>query len=254
VTEAPGAERPLAVVVDDVHISYRVYEQRRTSVRDVFANGFKPRAFRSIHAVRGVSFSVPLGQAVGLVGPNGSGKSTLLRSIAGLLPPTSGTVMARSRPMLLGVGAALKSTLSGRRNIRIGCLALGIPGKQIDELEPKIIEFAGLEDFIDLPMRTYSSGMRARLHFSIATAVAPEILLIDEALAVGYKEFKRRSAARIREIRDKAGTVFLVSHNLSEIRGTCDRVIWLQDGQIVMDGPTEEVLAAYTADDPTDEG
>lgn len=150
--------------------------------------------------------------------------------------------------------AQLKSTLSGRRNIRIGCLALGIPGKQIDELEPKIIEFAGLEDFIDLPMRTYSSGMRARLHFSIATAVAPEILLIDEALAVGDKEFKRRSAARIREIRDKAGTVFLVSHNLSEIRGTCDRVIWLQDGQIVMDGPTEEVLAAYTADDPTDEG
>src|SRR5690606_38392113 len=126
---------------------------------------------------------------------------------------------------------------------------LGLTRKQIAEVETSIIDFAGLSEFIDLPMRTYSSGMRARLHFSIATAVAPEILLIDEALAVGDKEFKERSAWRIDEIKQGAGAVFLVSHNLDEIRRSCTRTIWLQQGKILADGPTDEVIDAYTAGD-----
>lgn len=236
----------LAVVVEDVFVTYRVYEQRRTDLRALFANGFKPREYRAIEAVRGVSFEAKLGELVGLIGPNGSGKSTLLRAMAGMLPPTSGRVFALSRPMLLGVGATLKPDLSGRRNIMIGGLALGFSRAQVEEMEPDIVEFAGLEEFIDLPLRTYSSGMRARLHFSIATAVTPEILLIDEFLSVGDKEFRAKSAQRIEEIRADAGAVFLVSHNLTEIERACERVIWLERGQIVMDGATSEVLAAYT--------
>lgn len=247
----PHDRRPV-VVLDDLHVTYRVYEQRRTGLRDMFASGFKPRRYRAIEAVRGVSMTVTVGEGVGIIGPNGSGKSTLLSAIAGLLPPTSGRVLASSRPMLLGVGAALKPNLSGRRNITIGGLALGLTRREIAGKEKEIIDFSGVGDFIDLPMKTYSSGMRARLHFAIATAVSPEVLLIDEALGVGDKEFRRRSSKRIDEIRAAAGTVFLVSHSLGEIERSCNRVIWLEKGQVVMDGPTEEVIAAYTADDPVE--
>jgi teichoic acid transport system ATP-binding protein len=169
----------------------------------------------------------------------------LLAGIAGLLPVTRGTIYARTRPTLLGVAAALQPALSGRRNIYLGGLALGLARRDIEAREKEIIAFSGLEDFIDLPMRTYSSGMRARLQFSIATAVAPDVLLIDEALAVGDRQFKRRSAKRIDEIRANAGTIFLVSHNLTEIRNSCTRGIWLDHGQMIMDGPVDEVVDAY---------
>lgn len=236
-----------SLVVDDVHVTYRVYEQRRTDLRTVFSRGFKGRSYREIKAVRGVSLTGHIGELIGLIGPNGSGKSTLLQAMAGMLPPTEGDVYALSRPMLLGVGATLKSELSGRRNIMIGGLALGLTRQEVQRLEPQIIEFSGLEDFIDLPMKTYSSGMRARLHFSIATAVTPEILLIDEFLSVGDKQFRKRSAERIEQIRSDAGTVVLVSHNLNEIQRSCERVIWLEKGKIVMDGDADDVIEAYTS-------
>jgi teichoic acid transport system ATP-binding protein len=241
-----------SVVVDDVHVVYRVYEDRRPRMRDIVTNRFKRPSYREIHAVRGVSFSAQRGEVIGVIGPNGSGKSTLLRTLAGLLPPTSGEIYATTRPMLLGVGAALRRDLSGRRNIMIGCLALGISRREVEARQDEIIEFSGLGDFIDLPMKTYSSGMSARLQFSIATAVTPEILLIDEALAVGDKNFRRRSWARIEEIRNAAGTVFLVSHNLNEIKKTSTRAMWLQDGKVVADGETEAVVEAYEAEDQVD--
>ena len=243
-----------AVVVEDVHVTYRVYADKRPRVRDIVTSGLRRPSYREIQAVRGVTFNAGRGEVVGVIGPNGSGKSSLLRTLAGVLPPTSGAVYARSRPMLLGVGAALRKDVSGRRNILIGCLALGMTRDQVKENEEGIIEFSGLEDFIDLPMRTYSSGMHARLQFSIATAVTPEILLIDEALAVGDKEFRRRSWARIREIRKAAGTVFLVSHNLNEIKRTSTRVMWMEKGKILIDGNTDEVVDAYEADDVVDTG
>jgi teichoic acid transport system ATP-binding protein len=180
-----------------------------------------------------------------LIGSNGSGKSTLLRSIAGLQAKESGEVYVRGEASLLGVGATLKKELSGYRNAMLGGLAMGLSRAEVEERIPKVARFAGLGDAMGRPMRTYSSGMRARLAFAIATLRVPDILLIDEALAVGDKKFKRRSLNRISQIQHDAGTVVMVSHNTNEIRKTCTRVVWLEQGVIAMDGPMEEVLDAY---------
>jgi teichoic acid transport system ATP-binding protein len=253
---APPEDAPLTVVVDRVSITYTIFNEARVGLQQVISRGFRGRSKREIRAVRNVSFQVRAGESIGIVGGNGAGKSTLLTGIAGLLPVTKGAVYARSRPTLLGVGAALQPALSGRRNIYLGGLALGIPSRDIDRRVDDIIAFSGLEDFIDLPMRAYSSGMKARLQFSIATAVAPDILLIDEALAVGDRQFRRRSAKRIDEIRENAGTIFLVSHNLNEIRRSCTRALWLDHGQLIMDGRADDVVDAYEQRDDAnnDEG
>jgi teichoic acid transport system ATP-binding protein len=236
---------PLAVVAHDLDVIYRVYADRRPRLREVVSSGFRRPAYREIHAVKSVSFEARQGEAIGLIGHNGSGKSTLLRTIAGLLPPTHGEVYASHWPSLLGVSAALRPSVSGRRNIIIGCLALGMSRAEIDEQMDDIIEFTGLEEFIDLPIRTYSSGMGSRLHFAIATAVKPDILLIDEALATGDEDFRERSQSRIEELLDDAGTVFLVSHNLNIIEDTCPRTLWLDHGELLMDGETSEIVDAY---------
>ena len=186
---------------------------------------------RSVHAVRGVSFTAYRGEAIGLIGPNGSGKSTLLRAIAGLMAPSQGVVWTRGQASLLGVSAAMMGEMSGDQNIVLGCLAIGMTPAEIAEEYDAICEFAGIGEFVHLPMNTYSSGMGARLRFAIAAARAPEILLIDEALATGDAEFRRRSEERIRELREQAGTVFLVSHGLGIVRETCNRAIWLEKRQ-----------------------
>ena len=239
--------------VEDLHVTYRVFEDRRPSFKDLVANGFRRSTFREIHAVRGVTFTAHEGEVIGFIGGNGAGKSTLFSALAGLLPPTAGTVRAVSRPALLGVGAALQPQVSGRRNIELGCLALGLSRKQLDERIEDIIEFTGLRDRIDLPLRTYSSGMRARLQFAIATSIEPELLLIDEALSVGDKAFKKRSQKRIRELQARAGTVMIVSHSVRTLRKMCSRVIWFEEGQIVKDGPADEVLDAYDDSEEGDE-
>ncbi len=244
---APDARGPLSIRLDEVHVVYRVYEQRHMRFRDVASEGFRSRRFREIHAVRGVSLDVHAGEVVGVIGPNGAGKSTLLSAVSGLLPVTRGAVYARSQPSFLGVGAALNKKLSGRQNVFIGGLALGLSSREIRERFDDIVRYAGLRRFIDMPLKTYSSGMRARLQFAIATAVIPEILLIDEALAVGDRKFKRRSARKIDQIRADAGTVLLVSHSLDEIARSCTRALWLESGVVRMDGPPGEVIAAYTA-------
>ncbi|MEO1064269.1 MAG: ATP-binding cassette domain-containing protein, partial [Actinomycetota bacterium] len=235
----------VSVSVRDLHVVYRVFEDARPGFKQLFARGRVTRESRRIHAVRGVSFDVAEGESLGLVGSNGSGKSTLLGALTGLLPVESGSVRVRSRPTLLGVNAALRPALSGRRNIIIGGLAMGLSRREIDRRVEEIVEFAGLEEFIDLPLRTYSSGMRARLTFSIATAQTPDILLIDEALAVGDAEFRARSAERIAKIRAEAGTVILVSHDLAEIERSCDRALWLERGEVELIGEPDQVLAAY---------
>jgi len=182
-----------------------------------------------------------------VVGPNGSGKTTMLQATTGLLPVSAGEIRVRSVPAFLGVQAVLRNQLTGRLNIEIGLLAQGLDRAAVDDLLPSVAEFTGLGDAIDMRMETYSSGMRARLHFAVATATSPEILLIDEALAVGDRTFREKSAQRLDEHRANAGTVLLVSHNLAEIRRSCQRVIWLQAGLVMADGPTDEVLAAYEA-------
>lgn len=242
---APAVPDDTTMLVDDLHVHYRVYEDRRPRLRELVAGGAKRPSYREIKAVRGVDLVAREGEAIGVVGHNGSGKSTLLQALAGLLPPTRGAVYARSQPSLLGVSAALRPTVSGRRNIVLGGLALGLSRDEVHARIDEIIEFTGLEEFIDLPIRTYSSGMRARLHFAIATCVEPEILLIDEALSVGDEVFKARSQQRIAKLRERAGTVFLVSHSLSTIRESCTRCLWFHKGQVRDDGDPRAVIKAY---------
>jgi teichoic acid transport system ATP-binding protein len=195
--------------------------------------------------VNGVSFVAREGETIGIVGHNGSGKSTLLRAVAGLIPVTSGSILATSTPVLLGIGAALKPDLTGRQNIVLGGTALGISRKvMLDQLDD-IIEFSGLGGSIDRLFRTYSSGMKARLQFSVSTAVQPAILLVDEALSVGDEEFKERSNERIQELVGGASTVFLVSHSLGTIAQRCDRAIWLDQGNQRAIGPAADIVAEY---------
>ncbi len=237
--------RPLSVRIRNLNIHYRVYEERRVSARELLRRGFRSRSAVDVHAVKDANLDFEVGEAVGIVGSNGSGKSTLLRAIAGLQAKSSGTVEVRGEPHLLGVNAALQPPLSGYRNIILGGLAMGLSLEQVEDRMEDVIEFAGLGAAIGRPLRTYSSGMRSRLAFSIATLRVPEVLLVDEALAVGDKSFRTRSLQRLRDIREQANTVVLVSHNLNEIRSTCDRAVWLEEGVIRADGPAPEILELY---------
>jgi len=251
---APHAPAPGAVptvVVDDLHVVYRVYGgggrgPAASALRRVVRRQSRP-SLREVHAVRGVSFTAYRGEAIGLIGRNGSGKSTMLRAIAGLLPPDRGAVYTEGQPSLLGVNAALMNDLTGERNVTLGCLAMGMSPAEVKERFDGIVDFAGIGDFISLPMRTYSSGMAARLRFAIAAAKTHNVLMVDEALGTGDKQFRRKSERRIAELREEAGTVFLVSHSLDSVTATCSRAIWLDAGRIVMDGAAEEVVDAYSA-------
>jgi teichoic acid transport system ATP-binding protein len=233
------------VVVDDLHVVYRVYGaggDRGTAAAGLLRIlGRKRRAsIREVHAIRGMSFVAYRGDAVGVIGRNGSGKSTLLRAIAGLLPAEQGNVYTAGEAALLGVNAALLNDLTGERNVVLGCLAMGMSRQETRERYPGIVEFSGVGEFIDLPMKTYSSGMGSRLRFAIAAARSQDILLVDEALATGDAEFRVKSHKRIEDLRGAAGTVFLVAHNLEEVELTCNRVIWMERGQIVKQG--EDVI------------
>ncbi|MGI5167039.1 ABC transporter ATP-binding protein [Spirillospora sp. CA-253888] len=245
------AREPI-VVVDGLHIIYRVYSggggkgTAATALLRIIKRENRPQ-MKEVHAVKGVSFVAYRGDAIGVVGTNGSGKSTLLKAIAGLLPPARGGVYTDGQPSLLGVNAALMKDLTGSRNITLGCLAMGLSQEETRAKYEEIVKFADLKPgFIDYPMSTYSSGMGARLRFAIAAARTHDVMLIDEALATGDAKFKRRSKAKIDELRKDAGAVFLVAHNLDVIEETCNRVIWLDDGRVKMDGDPQEVLRAYT--------
>ncbi|MDA2812733.1 ABC transporter ATP-binding protein [Nocardiopsis sp. RSe5-2] len=261
--EALGAASPDApsdlgeptVIADGLHVVYRV---RGAAGR---SGGGGPAALlraltrrkggggaREVHAVKGVSFVARRGEAIGVIGSNGSGKSTLLRAVAGLIPPERGQVYTNGQPSLLGVNAALMNELPGERNVVLGCLAMGMTPAEVRERYDDIVDFSGINDkgdFISLPMRTYSSGMAARLRFAIAAARDHDVLLIDEALATGDRAFRKRSEKRIKELREKAGTVFLVSHSNKTIRDTCDRALWMERGELIMDGTAAEVVDAY---------
>jgi teichoic acid transport system ATP-binding protein len=245
--DEPTEGRRAAVVVDDVHVEYKVLATGKRASADDSARKLmqRSRKTRTVHALKGVSLIAYEGDSVGVIGSNGSGKSTLMRAIVGLTPTSQGSIYASSRPSMLGVGAALIRDLSGERNVVLGGLALGLPLEEIEAKFDEIVDFAGIREFIELPMRTYSSGMTARLKFAIATAREHDILIVDEALAVGDKTFRKRSEARIRNIRDNAGTVFLVSHSMQSIRDTCNRVIWINKGKLMLDGKPDEVIEAY---------
>ena len=234
-----------AVVVDDVSVTYRIYAESRPTLRRLFVGRGEQGRFREVEAVKHVSFVVQPGESIGLIGRNGSGKSTLLRAMAGLLPTEGGQVWARSTPVLLGVQAALNPELSARRNVYLGGTALGMTTADVDERVDDVLAFAGVADFQQLPLRAFSSGMKARLQFAVATAVAPDILMIDEALAVGDEEFKEQSSERLHEIMADAGTLFVVAHAMPTIRELCSRVLWIDDGVLRGDGEPDDVIPAY---------
>ncbi|MGI8947362.1 MAG: ABC transporter ATP-binding protein [Ornithinimicrobium sp.] len=247
-----GSEVP-AVIASHVDIRYTVYgagsatrEEEPVKVLDRLVHRARTQVgTRQVHAVKDVSFVAHQGESIGLIGRNGSGKSTLLRSIAGLIPASSGEIYLNGKAALLGVNAVLMRQLSGARNVMIGGQALGLSRREVQDKYDEIVEFSGIGDFIDLPMSSYSSGMAARLRFAISTAAVPDILVVDEALGTGDALFRERAAQRIAQIRDAAGTIFMVSHSPGAIQSMCDRALWLEQGHLIMDGPAAEVGQAY---------
>jgi ABC-type polysaccharide/polyol phosphate transport system ATPase subunit len=246
VSSLSGSE-PIVVSVRDLSVTYRAtYETRPTLKSALVRMGRGARMVREIEALRDVSFDVPRGGVTGVIGVNGAGKSTLLRSIAGILPPSSGRIEVYGRvSTLLALGVGFNRKLSGRENVILGGLAAGLEREQLAAKYDEIAEFAELGDFMDLPMRTYSSGMYGRLAFSVAVSMEPDILLVDEALSVGDARFKRKSFDRMRELCEHAGTILLVSHALRSIRELCEQVIWMDKGRLMMYGETDEVVEAY---------
>lgn len=230
----------LALKAVDISVSYRVrssggWRRRRSGGVDTGI----------VHALRNVSFHVERGEKVGLIGPNGAGKSTLMNVMTGVLTPDTGEVWASAEPSVLSLGGLLNARYTGRTNIEIALLALGWHPRDIKAHIGTVIDFAELGHAIDRPLGSYSSGMGARLKFAIATCVDPEILLIDEALAVGDEGFREKSEARLDELTARSGSIVLVTHNLVSITAQCDRAVWLHEGEVRMQGDPNEVITEY---------
>lgn len=241
------------VVVDDVHIVYKVHgagagKGSATSALSRLVSRKKSPSIREVHAVRGISFTAYKGEAIGLIGSNGSGKSTMLAAIAGLLPTERGGIYTNGQPSLLGVNAALMNDLTGERNVVLGCLAMGMTKEEVRSRYQEIVDFSGINDkgdFISLPMRTYSSGMGARLRVLHRGGQDPRRAADRRGAGHRRPGVPAAEQGRINQLRGAAGTVFLVSHDNNSIREVCERTIWIEHGELVMDGLTEDVVSAY---------
>lgn len=239
------------IEVEDVHLSFPLVRYRAMGIKEAFVTRYhkwrQTPPERLFWALRGISMLVDKGEVLGLVGRNGSGKSTLLRVISGIYEPDRGRVRTEGRiSSLLELGAGFRDELTGFENVRLSGAIMGFAPEQIEELTPKIIEFSGLEQFMERPLKTYSSGMRARLGFAVASAVEPDILLIDEALAVGDAQFRERSMSRIEElVAAEDTTVVVVSHNTQELTRLCSRLILIDRGEVITDGAPDKVMVEY---------
>ena len=233
-----------AIEIQDVHIHYKLMKNFSIQRNLLKRNAEKAEVFE---AVRGVSFDVSKGEILGIIGKNGSGKSTLLRAIAGVFSPNRGTIDLKGHSVsLLSLGVGFKDTLTGRDNIFLSGMLLGFHKEQIREKEEAIIEFSELGKFIDMPVKTYSSGMYSKLAFAITSSLETDIMLVDEVLSVGDEHFKKKSMARMEElIGDKNRTVLIVSHTIETLQKLCDRILWMNDGLVTEIGGTEQVLKRY---------
>jgi ABC-type polysaccharide/polyol phosphate transport system ATPase subunit len=242
----PGAaDERLAIQVTDLHEVFRLYKDRPPGIKERLYR-FRRSSFDEFHALKGVSFSVRPGESVAIIGHNGSGKSTLLKCLARILPADEGSVVVNGRiATLLELGAGFHPDLSGRENIYLNGAILGMPKSELDAAFDDIVEFAGVAEFIEQPVRNYSSGMYVRLGFAIAVHVQPDILLVDEVLSVGDAYFQERSIERMRAFNQRGNTVVLVSHDLTSIVGLCQRTLVLNRGRLAFDGPTEEAIEFY---------
>lgn len=244
----PAEERPVAVRVQDLSVVYRTSVDKKPTLRKTLGRlGRRQRVVRDVRAVTDVSFEVPSGTVLGIVGANGAGKSTLVRTIAGILPPSAGRVEVRGRvSTLLALGVGFNPRLTGRENVVLGGLAAGLSKELVAERYEQIAAFAELDDFMDMPMSTYSSGMYSRLGFSVAVNMEPDIFLVDEALSTGDAAFKRKSFERMEQLVEESRTIFLVSHALGSIKQLCEEAIWLHKGRLLLQGSADEVVDAYT--------
>ncbi len=242
-----GQRTDLAVRVQHLYVTYRTsFEKKPTLRQAVMRLGRGQRAVREVQALKDISFEVKTGTAMGIIGRNGAGKSTLMRAMAGILPPTQGTVEVWGRAStLLALGVGFNNSLSGRENIILGGLAAGLSRAEVEARADEIAEWTELGDFIDMPMRTYSSGMFSRVAFSVAVHMEPDILMIDEALSTGDAHFREKAGAKMAELRSRARAMFLVSHGLGSIKELCDEAIWIDKGRLMQRGEPEEVVEAY---------
>jgi homopolymeric O-antigen transport system ATP-binding protein len=244
--EAPASEA--VIRFEDVSLCYRRRPSEMIpSVKDYTIRRVKGQiTFTDFWALRNVTFDIRRGETLGIIGPNGAGKSTLLKLVARVLRPTSGRVWVRGRVApLLELGAGFDHELTGRENVFLNGAILGYRLDDIAARFDRIVDFAGVREFIDMPLRTYSTGMIARLGFAVATDARPDILLVDEILSVGDADFQRKSAERMHRLRSEGDAVLFVSHNLDAIRAHCHRVAWLHDGRLREVGPVETVVPHY---------
>jgi ABC-type polysaccharide/polyol phosphate transport system ATPase subunit len=237
-----------AVVVDNVSKKFRLYKEKNDSLKTALMRGR-----RSVHedfwALNDVSFEVPEGSTFGLVGRNGSGKSTLLKCLAKILYPNSGSITSKGKvASLLEVGSGFHPELSGRENVYLNGSILGMSRKDVDKKFDEIVDFSGVRKFIDQPVKNYSSGMYVRLGFSVAINVDPDVLVVDEILAVGDAAFQAKCKEKFAEFRRAGKTVILVTHSMGNIRDMCDHAAWLDNGSLVQVGDARSVIKAYTAD------
>ena len=235
------------ITVDNVSMRFRMDKNKTTSLKEwVVTHLLGKQQYEEFSALRDVSFEVKRGEIVGIIGRNGAGKSTLLKVISGIFKPTSGKVVTAGRvaPML-ELGSGFDMELSGHDNIFLNGAILGFSEEFLKSKYDEIVAFSELGEFIDMPLKTYSSGMLARLAFSVATMIEPEILIVDEILSVGDAAFQEKSRARMMELMSGGTTVLFVSHSMNQIREMCERAIWLEHGKVQMVGPTEEVCNAY---------
>ncbi len=236
-----------AIRAREIRVKFRPYLDRSPTLRRTIGKR-RHKAVQEVVALDGVSFEINRGEAYGIIGANGAGKSTLLRVLARTLRPDSGTVEVYGKTStLLQLGVGFNPELSGRRNIYLGALAAGLRKTEIDELLDEIIDYAELRPAIDRPLKTYSSGMFARLAFSISMHMNPDILLLDEVLAVGDESFQQKSLQAMQDLLDRAGTIVFVSHSLPRVAEFCDRALWLQKGLVERLGNAEDVVEAYRA-------
>jgi len=241
------SSRPVAIRMEHVTQRFRVIHDRPDSMRELFTNLFRDTTrYHDFNAVNDLSLEVPRGQMLGIIGPNGSGKSTLLKMIAGIYRPTKGQVHVEGKlAPLIELGAGFHHELTGRENILLNGLLMGYSRQEMIEKEQRIMDFAEIGDFIDAPIKQYSSGMHTRLAFAVATEVDPDILILDEVLAVGDMAFQKKCFERISNFRRAGKTILFVSHAMPQVVENCARVILMERGSIFADGNPAEVAALY---------
>ncbi|MFT8870770.1 MAG: teichoic acids export ABC transporter ATP-binding subunit TagH [Sporolactobacillus sp.] len=231
-----------SVVACHVTKIYKMYTRNSEKLLDLISPRSHGKAF---YALEDISFEAEQGDVIGIIGVNGSGKSTLSNIIAGVIPPTAGTITVHGESALIAIQSGLKTELSGRENIELKCLMLGFNKKKIQQLMPQIIEFADIGDFIDQPVKSYSSGMKSRLGFAVSVHIDPDVLVIDEALSVGDQTFADKCLAKMNEFKDKGKTIFFISHSIGQMTAFCKKALWIQGGHMEKFGTMEAVMPEY---------